>query len=121
MPGLEDRTITVNALSKTYAVTGWRVGWTVAPPDLTAAIRKVHDFLTIAAPAPFQAAGVAAMGMPPEYYTALAAGYRERRDLLCDALERIGFGLRRPDGSYYVMCDTRPLDPRATASRSPAG
>ncbi|GEL16595.1 pyridoxal phosphate-dependent aminotransferase [Pseudonocardia asaccharolytica] len=111
VPGLEDRTVTVNALSKTYAVTGWRVGWTVAPPRLTTAIRKVHDFLTIAAPAPLQAAGVAAMGLPASYYTQLAADYLERRDLLCDALERIGFDLRHPDGSYYVLCDTRPLDP----------
>jgi aminotransferase len=113
VPGLEDRTVTVNALSKTYAVTGWRVGWTVAPPDLTAAIRKVHDFLTIAAPAPLQAAGVAAMELPASYYTDLAAGYLERRDLLCGALERIGFELRRPDGSYYVLCDTARLDPAA--------
>jgi aminotransferase len=111
VPGLEDRTITVNALSKTYAVTGWRVGWTVAPRDLTAAIRKVHDFLTIAAPAPMQAAGVAALGLPDGYYADLAARYLERRDLLCDALEDIGFGLRRPDGSYYVLCDMSPLDP----------
>ena len=111
VPGLEDRTVTVNALSKTYAVTGWRVGWTVAPPELTAAIRKVHDFLTIAAPAPLQTAGVAAMELPPGYYVDLVARYRERRDMLCDALERLGFGLRRPDGSYYVLCDTLPLDP----------
>jgi aminotransferase len=111
VPGLEDRTVTVNALSKTYAVTGWRVGWTVAPPELTAAIRKVHDFLTIAAPAPLQAAGVAALRLPAVYYTELAARYRERRDLLCAALERIGFDLRRPDGSYYVMCDIARLAP----------
>jgi aspartate/methionine/tyrosine aminotransferase len=111
VPGLEDRTITVNALSKSYAVTGWRVGWTIAPAPLTAAIRKVHDFLTIAAPAPLQAAGVAAMELPPAYYAGLAATYRERRDLLCGALERIGFDLRRPDGSYYVLCDTGRLDP----------
>jgi len=111
LPGLEDRTVTVNAMSKTYAVTGWRVGWTVAPPELTAAIRKVHDFLTIAAPAPMQAAGVVAMGLPATYYAELAAGYRERRDLLCGALERLGFALRRPDGSYYVLCDIADLEP----------
>jgi aspartate/methionine/tyrosine aminotransferase len=101
----------VNALSKTYAVTGWRVGWTVAAAELTAAIRKVHDFLTIAAPAPLQAAGVTAMGLPAAYYAALAAGYRQRRNLLCTALEQLGFGLRRPDGSYYVLCDVAGLDP----------
>jgi aspartate/methionine/tyrosine aminotransferase len=111
LPGLEDRTVTVNAMSKTYAVTGWRVGWTVAPAELTAAIRKVHDFLTIAAPAPMQAAGVVAMGLPAAYYAELAAGYRERRDLLCGALERLGFALRRPDGSYYVLCDVADLEP----------
>lgn len=105
VPGLEDRTITINALSKTYAVTGWRVGWTVAPRELTAAIRKVHDFLTIAAPAPLQTAGIAALELPPSYYAGLAAAYRERRDLLCTALEELGFGLRRPDGAYYVLCD----------------
>ena len=82
----------------------------------------MHDFLTIAAPAPLQAAGVAAMGLPASYYAELAAGYRERRDLLCDALEELGFDLRRPDGSYYVLCDIGPPRPRpATASRSPAG
>ncbi len=110
MPGLEDRTVTINALSKTYAVTGWRVGWTIAPPAATDAIRKVHDFLTVGAAAPLQEAGVAAMAMPPEYYAALADRYRERRDVLCDALEKVGFALERPDGAYYVMCDTSALD-----------
>ena len=111
VPGLEDRTVTVNALSKTYAVTGWRVGWTLAPAEITAAIRKVHDFLTIAAPAPLQAAGVAALGLPASYYDGLAAVYRERRDLLCGALEELGFDLRRPDGSYYVLTDVGRLAP----------
>ncbi|HYJ10964.1 MAG TPA: aminotransferase class I/II-fold pyridoxal phosphate-dependent enzyme, partial [Polyangiaceae bacterium] len=86
VPGLEERTVTVNALSKTYAVTGWRVGWTIAPPEITSSIRKVHDFLTVGAPAPLQAAGAAAMALPPEYYARTAAAYRERRDLLCDVL-----------------------------------
>src|SRR5687768_12311590 len=111
VPGLEDRTVTINALSKTYAVTGWRVGWTIAPPAYTSAIRKVHDFLTVGAPAPLQEAGVAAMALPREYYDRLAVEYRERRDLLCGVLERAGFGLRVPDGAYYVMCSTEGLDP----------
>ncbi len=109
--GLEDRTVTVNALSKTYAVTGWRVGWTIAPPVYTSAIRKVHDFLTVGAAAPLQAGGVAAMALPQGYYDTTAAEYLERRDLLCDALAAAGFRFRLPDGAYYVMCDTRLLDP----------
>jgi aminotransferase len=111
VPGLEDRTITVNALSKTYAVTGWRVGWTIAPAALTEGIRKTHDFLTVGAAAPLQAAGVAAMGLPASYYAELATAYQARRDLLCAALAEVGFGVSRPDGAYYVMCDTRALDP----------
>ena len=113
VPGLEDRTVSINAMSKTYAVTGWRVGWTIAPPAATDAIRKVHDFLTVGAAAPLQEAGVAAMALPPEYYAHLAAEYQERRDVLCDALEKVGFSLHRPDGAYYVMCDTTPFDPAA--------
>jgi len=109
--GLEDRTVTINALSKTYAVTGWRVGWTIAPPAITGAVRKVHDFLTVGAAAPLQQAGIAAMALPPAYYTRLAVDYRERRDVLCVALEQAGFRFRRPDGAYYVLCDTRALDP----------
>jgi aspartate/methionine/tyrosine aminotransferase len=111
VPGLEDRTVTINALSKTYAVTGWRVGWTIAPPVLTNAIRKVHDFLTVGAAAPLQAGGIAAMGLPPSYYEQLAAGYQERRDTLCPALEEAGFRFRVPDGAYYVLCDTAAVDP----------
>jgi aminotransferase len=111
VPGLEDRTVTINALSKTYAVTGWRVGWTIAPPVQTAAIRKVHDFLTVGAAAPLQEAGVAAMALPDAYYRELAAAYRERRDVLCQALALVGFGVHVPDGAYYVMCDTAGIDP----------
>ncbi|HVU71840.1 MAG TPA: aminotransferase class I/II-fold pyridoxal phosphate-dependent enzyme [Mycobacteriales bacterium] len=109
--GLEDRTITINALSKTYAVTGWRVGWTIAPPPLTGAIRKVHDFLTVGAAAPLQAAGIAAMQMPPAYYERMARDYRDRRDLLCDVLAKSGFRFHVPDGAYYVLTDTRDVDP----------
>jgi aminotransferase len=116
VPGLEDRTVTINALSKTYAVTGWRVGWTIAPPHITAAIRKVHDFLTVGAAAPLQAAGAAAMALPPSYYADLAVAYRERRDLLCDVLQQAGFRFRVPDGAYYVLCETGALDPGRDSS-----
>lgn len=108
--GLEDRTVTINALSKTYAVTGWRVGWAIAPPALTDAIRKVHDFLTVGAAAPLQVAGAAAMAMPAAYYRELAVHYAQRRDLLCAALGEAGFRFRRPDGAYYVLCDTSAVD-----------
>jgi aspartate/methionine/tyrosine aminotransferase len=111
VPGLEDRTVTINALSKTYAVTGWRVGWAVAPPAATAAIRKVHDFLTVGAAAPLQEAGATAMELPATYYEQTADAYRQRRDLLCDALDVAGFRPMVPDGAYYVMCDTGRFDP----------
>ncbi len=111
VPGLEDRTVSINALSKTYAVTGWRVGWTIAPAPIANAIRKVHDFLTVGAAAPLQAAGVAAMGLPSSYYEHLAADYRARRDLLCEGLANAGFRFRLPDGAYYVLTDTHDVDP----------
>jgi aminotransferase len=116
VPGLEDRTVTINAMSKTYAVTGWRVGWTIAPPHLTSAIRKVHDFLTVGAAAPLQAAGAAAMALPASYYAQTAVAYRERRDLLCEVLEQAGFRFCVPDGAYYVLCETGALDPGRDSS-----
>jgi aspartate/methionine/tyrosine aminotransferase len=116
VPGLEDRTVTINALSKTYAVTGWRVGWTIAPAEVTRSIRKVHDFLTVGAPAPLQAAGAAAMALPAEHYAKTAAEYRERRDLLVDVLQDKGFRFRVPDGAYYVLCETGDLDPAQDSS-----
>jgi aspartate/methionine/tyrosine aminotransferase len=116
VPGLEDRTVTINALSKTYAVTGWRVGWTIAPAQITSSIRKVHDFLTVGAPAPLQAAGAAAMALPADYYTRTAQAYRERRELLCGVLAEAGFTFRVPDGAYYVLCETGELDPGRDSS-----
>jgi aminotransferase len=105
LPGMEDRTVTINALSKTYSVTGWRVGWTVSSPELTSGIRKVHDFLTVGAAAPLQDAGAVAMGLPDSYYDRLAAEYLERRDLMLGILEGAGFKTYKPYGAYYIMTD----------------
>jgi aminotransferase len=103
--GMAERTVTINGLSKTYSVTGWRVGWTISPPPLTGAIRKVHDFLTVGAAAPLQEAGTVALAMPDDYYRKLAADYQRRRDVLLDILERHHFTVYRPDGAYYIMTD----------------
>ena len=105
LDGMGERTVAINSLSKTYSVTGWRVGWVIAPPPLTAAIRKVHDFLTVGAAAPLQAAGTVALSLPDAYYADLAAGYRGRRDDLLAALEPTGLVPFVPDGAYYVMAD----------------
>jgi aminotransferase len=103
--GMRERTVTINSLSKSYSVTGWRVGWAIAPPALTAAIRKVHDFLTVGAAAPLQAAGAAALELPDSYYAELSAKYNERRDLLLGALRTAGFKVFKPLGAYYIMTD----------------
>ncbi len=105
LDGMRERTITINGLSKSYSVTGWRVGWAVAPTAITNAIRKVHDFLTVGAPAPLQEAGAAALSLPATYYRELAERYRTRRDHLIPALEKAGFLCYRPRGAYYVMTD----------------
>jgi len=105
LDGMRERTVTINGLSKTYSVTGWRVGWAVAAPEITNAIRKVHDFLTVGAPAPLQDAGAAALALPSSYYQQLAEGYRVRRDRLISMLVEAGFRCFRPQGAYYVMTD----------------
>jgi aspartate/methionine/tyrosine aminotransferase len=105
LPGMDERTITINGMSKTYSVTGWRVGWAIAPPRIADAIRKVHDFLTVGAPAPLQEAGASALSLPESYYATLAEGYRKRRDRLVPALEQAGFRCFLPRGAYYVMTD----------------
>ena len=105
LPGMRDRCILVNSMSKTYSVTGWRVGWVLAPPDLTDSIRKVHDFLTVGAAAPLQQAGVYALSLPANYYTHLADEYSARRHHIVTSLQDAGFKCFMPYGAYYVMTD----------------
>ena len=110
LDGMHERTVTISGLGKTYAVTGWRVGWAVASAALTAAIRKVHDYLTVCAPAPFQTAGLVALSLPETYYTALRTQYAARRGLLLAALDSIGMPYRQPEGAYYVMASFESLE-----------
>ena len=105
LDGMRERTVIVNSLSKTYSVTGWRVGYCIAPPEITKAIRKVHDFLTVGAAAPLQAAGAYALSLPPEYYLGLQTEYQQKRQFLLPALQTAGFKTYAPDGAYYVMTD----------------
>ena len=109
LEGMADRTVTISGASKTFSVTGWRVGWIVAAPALTGGIRKVHDFVTVGAPAPLQEAVAAGLTLGAPYYRDLSAHYRERRDLLFAALERAGFAPRLPEGAYYILCDVSGL------------
>lgn len=106
LPGMAQRTITISGASKTFSVTGWRIGTIISPPDVTDAIRKVHDFLTVGAPAPLQeaiAVGMETLG--DDYYEGLARDYKRRRDILCAGLVKAGFKCRPPQGAYYVMAD----------------
>ena len=105
IPGMADRTVSIHSMSKSYSVTGWRIGWTIASPELSLGIRRVHDFLTVGAAAPLQAAAVVALGFPDAYYQDLIAAYRDRRDVLVPALRNAGFGVHEPAGAYYVMTD----------------
>lgn len=104
-PGMRERTVTISGLSKTFSCTGWRLGYAIAPPEQSVAIRKVHDFLTVGAPAPLQAAGAVGMGFNRAYYDEMNDGYRSRRDVLCPALARAGFTFTIPQGAYYVLAD----------------
>lgn len=105
LPGMRDRTLVVNSMSKTYSVTGWRVGWVLAPADISDGVRKVHDFLTVGAAAPLQQAGAVALQMPETYYSGLKDTYAAKRDFILGELEASGLECYRPRGAYYVMCN----------------
>lgn len=109
LQGMAERTVSIHSMSKSYSVTGWRIGWAIAPPDLSVGIRRVHDFLTVGAAAPLQAAAVVALGFPDSYYEGLVNDYRARRDVLLPSLRTAGFRVHEPAGAYYVMTDIRDL------------
>ena len=105
LEGMRDRTVTISGLSKTYSVTGWRLAYTIAPAEMTNAIRKVHDFVTVGAPHPLQVAAATALAFPDQYYVDLLSAYRERREFMLEILDEAGFASYPPDGAYYVMTD----------------
>jgi aspartate/methionine/tyrosine aminotransferase len=109
LPGMRDRTVLVNSMSKTFSVTGWRVGWAIASPELTNTIRKVHDFLTVGAATPLQHAGAMALNLPDEYFNGLSAEYEGRRHAALEMLESAGFRCYKPNGAYYIMTDATDL------------
>jgi N-succinyldiaminopimelate aminotransferase len=109
LPGLAERTVTISSQGKTFSFTGWKIGWTIAPPELTVGIRRAHQFITFAAATPFQHAAASALALDDEYYRALAADYQKRRDFLSKALQKAGFGLSPCGGTYFLMADIRPL------------
>jgi aminotransferase len=105
LPGMRERTVVINSLSKTYSVTGWRVGWCIAPAEITGAIRKVHDFLTVGAANPLQHAGAYALSLGKEYYDNLQREYQRKRDFTVEMLQNAGFITNAPEGAYYIMAD----------------
>jgi aminotransferase len=105
LPGMADRTVTISGISKSYSVTGWRIGYAIAKPELSVGIRRAHDFITVGAPHPLQEAAVTALALPDSYYVALRESYQARRDLLLDAVEEAGFAAYRPRGAYYILTD----------------
>ncbi len=105
LPGMWERTITISGVSKSYSVTGWRIGYTISSPEIAVGIRRAHDFVTVGAPAPLQEAAVTALGLPGSYYVSLREAYQARRDLLCPLLERAGFEIFKPSGAYYVLTE----------------
>lgn len=109
LPGMAERTVTISGLSKTFSVTGWRLGYCISPANITSGIRKAHDFLTVGAPHPLQVAGAYAMQLPKEYYAHLRTDYQRRRELFVPFLQEAGFEISIPEGAYYIMADISPL------------
>ena len=107
LPGMRERTVVCGSLSKTYSLTGWRLGYTIAPPEITERIRKVHDFLTVGAAAPLQEAMVTGLSFGQAYYDDLRAKYTGKRQLMCEGLDAIGLKHNVPEGAYYIMLDVR--------------
>jgi aspartate/methionine/tyrosine aminotransferase len=107
LPGMADRTITLNSIGKTYSLTGWKIGWAVASPELTRGVRAAHQYLTYAVNTPMQHAAAEALGAPGSYYSELTAMFASRRDALAEALERLGFKVNRPAGGYFILADHR--------------
>jgi aminotransferase len=105
LPGMRQRTLMINSMSKTYSVTGWRIGWVMAPAGIADGVRKVHDFLTVGAAAPLQEAGAVALSSPQSYYDDLAQTYSTKRDLLLRQLQAAGLRCYKPQGAYYIVCD----------------
>jgi aminotransferase len=105
LPGMADRTVTISGISKSYSVTGWRVGYAVASPELSLGIRRAHDFITVGAPHPLQEAAVTALGLPDSYYVHLRESYQARRDLLLGKVEEAGFVAFKPRGAYYILTE----------------
>jgi len=109
LPGMRERTVTISSAGKTFSLTGWKIGWSCAAPELAAAVRAVHQFVTFAVATPFQHAAAAALAAPDAYYARLRGDYLARRNRLCDGLTEIGFGVRPPEGTYFALGDIRPL------------
>jgi aminotransferase len=105
LPGMADRTVTISGVSKSYSVTGWRIGYTISPPEIAVGIRRAHDFVTVGAPAPLQEAAVTALNLPDSYYVGLREAYQARRDLLRGQLDKAGFRAFEPQGAYYILTE----------------
>jgi len=105
LPGMADRTVTISGVSKSYSVTGWRIGYTISPPEIAVGIRRAHDFVTVGAPAPLQEAAVTALNLPDSYYVSLREAYQARRDLLRGQLDKAGFRTFEPQGAYYILTE----------------